>query len=88
MLQQLLRQLTQGQLQQPQEVARALGTTPALVAQMTEQLVTRGYLQSNAAQCTTSCSHCPLQIACNTVKRQPRLWSLTAKGRRAVRKNG
>ncbi|HEY90000.1 MAG TPA: hypothetical protein G4N98_09780 [Thermoflexia bacterium] len=86
MLQQLLRQLTHGQLQPPEEVARTLGTTPALVAQMTEQLVARGYLQSNAAQGATSCAHCPLHTVCNTIKRQPRLWSLTAKGERAMRK--
>ena len=87
MLQKLLLQLTQDKIQQPDEIARALDTSPELVRQMTEQLVARGYLENRAAaECETVCSHCAQQMTCQAGKPATTLWSLTAKGLQAVKK--
>ena len=60
-------------------LAVELGISPAMVEQMLEQLQQQGYLQSVVRGCSTPCERCPLRSAC-LYRRQPRVWSLTAKG--------
>lgn len=82
MLQQLLRAMVSGEAKTQQELARALGVTEGLVAQMVAQLVAQGYL-GEAALCSDGCEGCSLKAACGT-DRALRLWTVTEKGRRAA----
>ena len=83
MLTLLLQQLAQeGTLHSPEALAHTLGVTPELVVQMAEHLERQGYL-SEVSQCTTGCTSCPAQALCKPEGSRPRLWMLTAKGRRA-----
>ncbi len=72
MLHDLLHLIGSGRAHSPQELAQALGVSPALVAQMIEQLIHQGYL-SVTQLCSSGCNGCALTQAC-------RLWSLTEKG--------
>jgi predicted ArsR family transcriptional regulator len=90
MLQALLREIARAQrLQTPQDLARALDTSPEMVRTMAEQLERQGYLQE-AAQCAEGCAECALGALCNVSEpaegNGARLWSLTEKGRRAVKR--
>lgn len=65
------------------EFARDLATSPAVVAQMFAELARRGYLEEVAPPCDAPCRHCSAKVACQ-IKLEPRLWTLTAKGERAL----
>jgi predicted ArsR family transcriptional regulator len=79
MLRQLLRLAAGRGTMDLKALANELGTTPALVSQMLDQLQQQGYLQAVVQGCGTPCEHCPLRSAC-LYRRQPRVWSLTARG--------
>lgn len=79
MLRQLLRLAAGRGTMDLKALAVELGTTPAMVAQMLEQLQQQGYLQAVVQGCGAPCERCPLHSAC-LYRRQPRVWSLTTKG--------
>ncbi|MDX9954255.1 MAG: hypothetical protein RBT75_09175 [Anaerolineae bacterium] len=84
MLWKVLHELATGRATQSSEaLAHTLGTTPALVRQMTQELVRYGYL-SEAEQCATGCDGCTLQAACGALHTGSRLWVVTPKGRQAL----
>ena len=86
MLWKVLHELATGRnTQSPEALARTLGITPALVQQMMEELARHGYL-SAAEQCSSGCDSCALQSACNVTTPTARLWVVTPKGRRALRR--
>ena len=63
-------------------MAEHLQVSEALVRQMIDQLVANGYLEE-ARMCGAGCGGCAVQVVCGP-DRDPRLWSLTGKGRRAA----
>lgn len=67
------------------ELARDLAISPAVVEQLFAELARHGYLQMAVPGCGVPCEHCPVKEACLFL-RQPRLWTLTAKGERALRR--
>lgn len=84
MLWALLRELAAGRsVQTPAALAHTLGTTPALVLELAQELTRHGYL-SEAAQCAAGCEACTLQAACGPASAGPRLWAVTSKGYRAL----
>ncbi|MBN1920943.1 MAG: hypothetical protein JW892_06845 [Anaerolineae bacterium] len=85
MLWRVLHELATGRVAQSSEfVAHTLGTTPALVQQMTQELVRYGYL-SEAEQCGGGgCDGCSLKAACSVLHTGSRLWVVTPKGREAL----
>lgn len=84
MLWAVLRELAQNHsTQSPEALARALGITPTLVLQLTEELVRLGYL-SEVTSCTSGCEGCALHAACEPAMAGSRLWVVTLKGRRAL----
>ncbi len=76
MLHDILHLIGSGRARSPQELAQALNVSPALVAQMIEQLIRQGYLDATQL-CGSGCNGCALKPGC-------RLWSLSAKGRETV----
>jgi predicted ArsR family transcriptional regulator len=82
MLQQLLSSILEGQAGTQRQLAQRFEVPEALVVQMIDQLVARGYLKE-ATLCAEGCHGCARQAACGS-DRKLRLWSLTDKGRRAA----
>jgi predicted ArsR family transcriptional regulator len=82
MLQRLLALVSTGETVTPRGLAEALGVTEGLVEQMVEQLTARGYL-ATSRNCDGGCGGCGLADSCGT-QQGLRLWTLTAKGRRAL----
>lgn len=86
MLWKVLHELATGRsTQSPEALARTLGVTLALVQQVMEELARHGYL-SVAEQCAPGCDSCALQSACSATTSTARLWVVTPKGRRALRR--
>ena len=81
MLLQLLEILRSGGAHTPQEIARELGTSEALVQSMIDGLVRLGFLKLAAQTCPGSCESCPMDSCC-AVGAKGRLWTLTEAGRR------
>ncbi len=64
MLDELLALLQAGGTQRVDDLARELGTTPALVTMMLEGLERMGYLSRVGGRCESACQHCPLARQC------------------------
>ena len=88
MLMSLLARINQGGLHNPADLATGLGTSPDLVEQMLDDLARMGYLEAVGGDCAPSaCSSCA--GGCSpSMESGGRIWTLTAKGRRAVHMNG
>jgi predicted ArsR family transcriptional regulator len=85
MLQRILKLMATDDATTQQDLARQLGVSEPLVTQMVDQLVQQGYLVEGGQCATTSCEGCGLQSACGTLE-SLKIWTLTEKGWRAVRK--
>jgi hypothetical protein len=66
------------------QLARALGVSVGLVEEMIERLGRLGYLAPVDSACAGSCSRCSQRGVC-AIPSQARLWTLTDKGRQAVK---
>ncbi len=69
------------------EVARQMGVSEALLAEMADALVRRGYLVPVSAGCgsASACAGCAIEPMCGTGSRPPaRILALTEQGRRAA----
>ena len=84
MLNKILHIVAEGEVRTQQEIAEILNAPDPLVSQMVDHLVQEGYL-AEAAQCSTGCEGCPMSAACGN-GRKLKLWSLTPKGERTVRR--
>ncbi len=86
MLTELLKLLSTGGLHAMDDVARRLGVSEALVADMADGLVRRGYL-APLHFCSDACSGCAAAATCGMtsgVRPQTRMLALTDKGRRSA----
>ena len=84
MLKQILEELSRGRSLSQTDLARTIGVSDGLLAQMLQDLAQKGYLEPVSAACTTNgCSACPLARACTT-QDPPTIWLLTEKGRAAA----
>ncbi len=84
MLTELLKMLNTGGLHAMDEVARRLGVSETLVAEMAEGLARRGYL-APLNHCGPGCDGCGLASMCGLDGRpRQRTLMLTEKGRRAA----
>jgi len=81
MLTELLRRVAQGGLHSAAALARELGVTEALLAQMIDDLVGMGYLRPVSGGCGGGCSACSLAGGC-TIGGPGGIWMLTGKGMR------
>jgi len=79
LLEQLLALMRQGGVRSIAEVAAALGTSPALVETMLEDLTQRGYLQPLETQCTQKCAGCALSGQC-AITGGGRVWQIESPG--------
>ncbi len=79
MLREVLRLAVERGTTRSEELARALDTSPELVALALAELVRRDYLRTVVPGCSTACENCPLRAAC-LYRRHPRVWTLTRKG--------
>lgn len=84
MLKQILEELSRGSSFSRTELARSIGVSEGLLAQMLHDLTQKGYLEPVSTACATSgCPTCPLARMCAT--RQPAtIWLLTEKGKAAA----
>ncbi len=64
-------------------LARALNVSPEQMRQMLDHLKRLGYLEEVVPGCEQPCERCPLRSAC-LYRHQPRVWTLTRKGDRAL----
>lgn len=76
MLGRVLDKLREGGTHTVEGLARELGTTPALVEAVLEDLARRGYLKPLAGSCSGQCRSCPIGGGC-TVAGAARGWTLT-----------
>jgi predicted ArsR family transcriptional regulator len=84
MLNRLLESLKAGGGQRVSDLARELGTTPALVEVMLEDLVRMGYLKEAGGECGGGCAACTLAESCTAGRgASGRAWVLADKPRRA-----
>jgi predicted ArsR family transcriptional regulator len=86
MLEGILGVLAEGGTVSYSDLARALDVDHALVRQMVEHLATLGYLRPVAGPCREECRTCSLEASC--LSGPENTWTLTEKGRRAVRVTG
>lgn len=84
MLQRILHVIADGKARTHQDIVETLDAPEPLVSQMIDRLITEGYL-IEAAQCASGCEGCSLSQACGG-GRSFRLWTLTDKGVRAVKR--
>lgn len=85
----MLRMLGDGGIHSTAELARRLGVSEGLVVAMMDDLGRRGYLAAVNTSCETACAGCGTQATCalpDAPSNAPRLFALTAKGRRASQK--
>ncbi len=75
LLERLLAQLREGGMRTPAELARELGTSPAMVEAMVAELGRRGYLQALPGDCVGRCQGCPHGAGC-AVAGAGQSWSL------------
>jgi predicted ArsR family transcriptional regulator len=86
MLERILGVLAEGGAISYSDLACTLDVDQGLVRQMVEHLVTLGYLGPAAGPCREECSACSLEASC--LSGPDHTWTLTEKGRRAVRTIG
>ena len=79
LLEQLLALLRRGGILSLAEVAEELGTGPALVETMLEDLSRRGYLRPVEAQCARACAGCAQSCHC-AVTGAGRVWQMESPG--------
>jgi hypothetical protein len=79
MIDDLLTLLRSGGARRVGDVARELGTTPAMVEAMLEALSRMGYLQRLNQTCGDQCGACPLAGTCKA-EASGNVWTLTEKG--------
>ncbi len=82
MLKQLLNLLQRDDgIQRVEKLAAELGTSPAQVLQMLDELVRRGYLKRTSMACSeTQCNSCPLtQFCASGADRQTQVYTLQTK---------
>jgi len=79
LLEQLLALVRQSGVRSIAEVAAELGTSPALVETMLEDLTQRGYLQPLETQCAQRCTGCALAGQC-AVTKGGRVWQIASPG--------
>jgi predicted ArsR family transcriptional regulator len=82
LLDRLLSLLRQGGVRSLAEVAAELGTSPALVEAMLEDLSRRGYLRPVEAQCARECAGCAQSGRC-AVSGAGRVWQMETPGGRS-----
>ena len=88
MLKQLLVLIAEDALRTPQELAKALAVSDALVLEMVAQLARAGYLAASQT-CAGGCGACALKSACGSQHfGDLHLWSLTEKGQAFVASMG
>jgi Zn finger protein HypA/HybF involved in hydrogenase expression len=85
MLRQLLQLAADRGTANTHELALQLGVSTAMVSELIEELVSRGYLHAVVPGCSLACEQCPLHVACRR-KDQARTWVLTSKGARTLAK--
>ena len=84
MLKEIMQALDKGDVASTMQLAKILGVSEGLVAQMIQDLEHGGYLASLASGCTaTSCQSCPFSKSCGSTA-IAKMWVLTEKGRRAA----
>jgi transcriptional regulator with XRE-family HTH domain len=79
MLLKVLRTVAQGGVHNQRELARRLGVSEGLLAQMLQGLARMGYLRPMAEGCDACCAACPLAKTC-AVGGPTRVWALTERG--------
>jgi len=79
LLEQLLALVRRGGVRSIAEVAAELGTTPALVETMLEDLARRGHLRPVETQCRRECAGCAQACRC-TVTGGGRAWQMELPG--------
>ena len=84
MLNKLLRQVAQGGVHSTAALARELGVSEELLAQMTDDLVRMGYLRPAGGGCGEQCNACQLTARCS-LGGPAGIWTLTEKARRMTR---
>lgn len=84
MLKLLLALIADGRVGNTQELAAALGTSPAMVDVLVGELEQRGLLE-RIGECETACAGCPVEDRCG-VEAKGSAWMLTAAGRRYARR--
>ena len=89
MLRKALLELAAGDVYSRADLAKRLGISVGLLAQMMEDLVRKGYLKpiSTASGGSGGCGSCPLSRTCaQGESAEPRGWVLTEKGLAAARR--
>lgn len=81
MLERLLAEIQSGGTLQPTTLANRLGTSPAMVDMMIEELKRRGFLSEVDLACAQTCGGCPIQNTCISKGDLGRLWQVTPKAR-------
>jgi DNA-binding IclR family transcriptional regulator len=84
MLQQILRAMASGEATTQRDLAQELRVPEPLISQMVDQLVDQGYLREGD-ECAVACDSCAARSACGALE-SLRVWTLTEKGWRAVRR--
>jgi hypothetical protein len=83
MLTRLLRRVAQGGVHSTVALARELDVSNELLAQMTNDLLRRGYLEPVSGGCRGRCAACPVAGGCS-IGGSGAIWALTDKGMRAA----
>jgi Mn-dependent DtxR family transcriptional regulator len=83
MLTKLLRRVAQGGAHSTAVLARELGVSEGLLAQMTATLVQIGYLKPVSGGCVGQCGGCSLAGSCS-IGGLGGVWTLTEKGERVA----
>jgi len=84
MLKRMMQEIDKGEVASTTQLAKTLGVSEGLVAQMVQDLERGGYLASLASGCTVnSCKSCPFSKSCGSTA-IAKMWVLTEKGRRAA----
>ena len=83
MLTKLLRRVAQGGSHSTAVLARELGVSEGLLAQMTATLVQIGYLKPVSGGCVGQCGGCSLAGSCS-IGGLGGVWTLTEKGERVA----
>ena len=85
MLYRFLTALQNGEMHSLLGIARSLGISADMSLQIAKDLTGKGYLLEAGSDCDTpqnACADCPVTSSCHIPMRY---WSLTEKGRRAIR---
>lgn len=81
MLTKLLRRVAQGGVHSTAALARELGVSEGLLAQMMDDLIRMGYLRPVDGNCGGKCDTCPLAGGCS-IGGPGGVWALTERGMR------